>query len=232
MGPDRDLSSPIPWRRAQRASDARRVADARRRRLALRGRAGLTLAVAASTVAAGGALAQAPAPAPAPPAAAGAPKPSAPAGSLAAVQRALGITADGVHGPRTRAAIRRFQRRNGLKVDGVAGPQTRAALGLAGGAAPAPAVPPAAVAAVPRTAGSSTDPGATLARIAACESGGDPTAVSADGRYRGKYQFTRETWSRLGGSGDPAQADEAEQDRLAAMLLAQSGTTPWPTCGA
>jgi hypothetical protein len=72
---------------------------------------------------------------------------------------------------------------------------------------------------------------ATLARIAQCESGGDPTAVSADGQYRGKYQFDRATWELLGGSGDPAQAGEAEQDRIAAKLLAQRGTSPWPVCG-
>jgi hypothetical protein len=49
--------------------------------------------------------------------------------------------------------------------------------------------------------------------------------------YRGKYQFTRATWAQMGGSGDPAAAPEAEQDRLAAALLAQQGTTPWPVCG-
>ena len=32
-------------------------------------------------------------------------------------------------------------------------------------------------------------PGAALDRIAQCESGGDPRAVSASGQYRGKYQF-------------------------------------------
>jgi hypothetical protein len=54
--------------------------------------------------------------------------------------------------------------------------------------------------------------------------------VSPDGRYRGKYQFTRATWRAMGGSGDPAQAPEAEQDRLAALLLARAGTSPWPVC--
>jgi hypothetical protein len=72
---------------------------------------------------------------------------------------------------------------------------------------------------------------ATLERIAQCESGGDPGAISADGQYRGKYQFDRATWERLGGTGDPAEAPEAEQDRLAGRLLAERGTSPWPTCG-
>jgi hypothetical protein len=70
-----------------------------------------------------------------------------------------------------------------------------------------------------------------LQGIAACESGGDPTAVDASGTYRGKYQFDRQTWASIGGSGDPAAAPEAEQDRRAATLYAQRGSSPWPTCG-
>ncbi len=76
--------------------------------------------------------------------------------------------------------------------------------------------------------GVSTD---TLNAIAACESGGDPTAVSADGTYRGKYQFDYGTWASVGGSGDPAAASEAEQDYRAALLYAQAGSSPWPVCG-
>src|SRR5215210_5892555 len=49
--------------------------------------------------------------------------------AVAALQRQLGIVADGVFGRQTRAAVRAFQSRNGLMVDGVVGPQTRAALG-------------------------------------------------------------------------------------------------------
>jgi hypothetical protein len=71
-----------------------------------------------------------------------------------------------------------------------------------------------------------------LEAIAACESGGDPRRVSANGTYRGKYQFSRETWAAVGGQGDPAAASEAEQDRRAAMLYAQSGPGQWPVCGA
>jgi Transglycosylase-like domain len=72
---------------------------------------------------------------------------------------------------------------------------------------------------------------ATLDAIAACESGGDPTAVSSDGSYRGKYQFDYGTWASVGGSGDPAAAPEAEQDFRAALLYSEAGSSPWPVCG-
>lgn len=69
-----------------------------------------------------------------------------------------------------------------------------------------------------------------LEAIASCESGGDPTAVSATGQYRGKYQFSVETWQAVGGSGDPAAAPEAEQDRLAQVLYETAGPGQWPVC--
>jgi hypothetical protein len=72
---------------------------------------------------------------------------------------------------------------------------------------------------------------ATLDSIAACESGGDPAAVSPDGTYRGKYQFDYGTWASVGGSGDPAAASAAEQDYRAALLYSRSGSSPWPICG-
>jgi hypothetical protein len=71
----------------------------------------------------------------------------------------------------------------------------------------------------------------TLESIAACESGGDPAIVSADGSYRGKYQFDFGTWESVGGSGDPAAAPEAEQDYRAALLYSRAGSSPWPICG-
>jgi TolA-binding protein len=71
----------------------------------------------------------------------------------------------------------------------------------------------------------------TLNAIASCESGGDPTAVSSDGTYRGKYQFDYGTWESVGGHGDPAAAPEAEQDYRAALLYTRSGSSPWPICG-
>jgi hypothetical protein len=71
----------------------------------------------------------------------------------------------------------------------------------------------------------------TLDAIASCESGGDPTIVSSDGTYRGKYQFSFSTWESVGGSGDPAAAPEQEQDYRAALLYAAAGSSPWPICG-
>jgi peptidoglycan hydrolase-like protein with peptidoglycan-binding domain len=150
--------------------------------------------------------------------------PSAQSGSsVAAVQRALGVPSDGVAGPQTKAAVRAFQRRKGLIVDGIIGPQTRAALGL-GSSAPTASV-------TGSSAGTSTASGGQLQQIARCESGGNPHAIGGGGKYRGKYQFTRSTWAALGGSGDPAAAPEAEQDRRAAALLSRTGTGQWPVCG-
>jgi peptidoglycan hydrolase-like protein with peptidoglycan-binding domain len=214
---NRDLSSPVPWRRSQRASQARRARRARRRRNALRGRAGATLAVAVFSVAAAGALAQ------------DAATPLAPGvqstDTVRALQQKLGVSADGVYGPKTRSAVKRFQRAHGLAADGVAGPQTLTALGLSAAAPNDQSADADSSSAAP-----SGDAAATLQRIAQCESGGNPSAVSADGTYRGKYQFDRDTWRAMGGSGDPADAPEAEQDRIAAALLAQRGTAPWPVC--
>ena len=229
MTPHRDLSSTVPWRRSLRASRERRAAVARRRRRLLRGRAGALMTGLALTGLAGVAAAQdgivAGGASPAGDGAdtAAASPATSPAVDVRALQRRLGVTVDGVMGPRTRRAVKRFQRRHGLEPDGVVGPRTRRALGLPG---------------VSRTSRSAVKgtrvaaPSTTLARIAECESEGDPTAVSADGRYRGKYQFDRATWRALGGSGDPADAPEAEQDERAAALLTRSGTAPWPSCAA
>ena len=86
----------------------------------------------------------------------------------------------------------------------------------------------------PQASGQQSGGGATpghLQAIAACESGGNPSAVGGGGAYRGKYQFDQGTWASVGGSGDPAAAPEAEQDKRAAMLYAQAGSAPWPVCG-
>jgi hypothetical protein len=74
-------------------------------------------------------------------------------------------------------------------------------------------------------------PRTQLDSIAECESHGDPRSIGGGGLYRGKYQFDRGTWASVGGKGDPVKAPEYEQDRRAAMLLKQAGSSPWPVCG-
>ncbi len=146
--------------------------------------------------------------------------------AVESLQRRLRLPADGVFGSKTKSAVMRFQRRRGLEVDGIVGPITRRALGLA------------------RFSSSSvrhSEPDeesdvripARLRKIAECESGGNPRAVSSNGRYRGKYQFSRATWKAMGGSGrDPAKASESHQDRVALKLFKARGAAPWPSCGA
>jgi hypothetical protein len=138
---------------------------------------------------------------------------------VAQVQQQLGVPADGIFGPQTAQAVRRFQARKHLTADGIVGPQTAQALGidLAQGRTAAGA--------------SRVRVPAALQRIAVCESGGNPRAVSPDGTYRGKYQFSRETWAGMGGHGDPARASESEQDRRALALYRARGASPWPACG-
>ena len=207
-----DPANPSPWLASLSASRRRRAEAKRQARRKRAGRGGGAVLLAAMTLVAGGAVA-----ADGPAASTGR---VASVSGVAALQRALGVSADGVIGPITRRAIRNYQRNHGLVVDGIAGPATLASLGVA--ASPARLKAPAT-----STAGGS----GTLARIAQCESGGDPTAISSTGRYRGKYQFSRATWRDLGGSGDPAAAPESVQDAMAAKLLAQRGTSPWPVCG-
>jgi resuscitation-promoting factor RpfB len=207
--PTTDLASHAPWLESQRRSRSRRFGAARRLRRLRGRRSAVAVALASLSLAAGGAVAA--------DRTGGASSVRSAGSTVAELQSALGIPADGIYGPQTRRAVRRFQRAHGLAVDGIAGPQTLAALGLSARDSSAPA----------RSGGAAT----VLARIAQCESGGDPTAVSADGRYFGKYQFRRATWRAVGGTGNPAAAPEAEQDRRAAILYRREGTSPWPVCG-
>lgn len=116
------------------------------------------------------------------------------------------------------AAVTRAQRQATAQADGSQSP-------VSPPATPAPDTTP--VSSSPST-GSSPH----LQRIAQCESGGNPAAVSPGGQYRGKYQFDPATWRAVGGSGDPASAPEAEQDRRAAILYSRTGPSSWPVCGA
>ncbi|WP_043824023.1 transglycosylase family protein [Rhodococcus opacus] len=66
--------------------------------------------------------------------------------------------------------------------------------------------------------------------VAECESGGDWTTDTGNGFYGG-LQFTPETWKANGGKGDPSEASEAEQIRVAENVLKTQGPGAWPVCG-
>jgi peptidoglycan hydrolase-like protein with peptidoglycan-binding domain len=151
--------------------------------------------------------------------------------AVKAVQRKLRVTASGYFGRQTEAAVKRFQRKRGLKADGIVGAATARALGVKIGKASY-----ATGGAAPGSNGSDTGQSkrvklpAVLVKIAKCESGGNIRAISRDGRYRGKFQFDMATWKSIGGKGDPAQASENVQDRLALKLYRARGTAPWANC--
>src|SRR3954468_6459343 len=150
------------------------------------------------------------------------------------LQRVLSVSpVSGYYGSETKAAVKRFQKRRGLTADGVAGPATLKALGIrvtqssyaTGGSAPSGTR-----SSSDSSSGSSVKLPPVLRKIAQCESGGNPRAVSRSGRYRGKFQFDQATWEAAGGKGDPAAAPESTQDRIALRLYHKRGTAPWPNC--
>ena len=138
---------------------------------------------------------------------------------------------DGLLAEQTRSAAARRASRRAVEAAGDRAEEALLRRASPGSALPAPAA--SAPAAAPE-ASASTPAGsvaAALERIAQCESGGNPRAVSSNGLYFGKYQFSLGTWQAVGGEGNPAEASEEEQDRRAAILYAQSGPAPWPICG-
>ena len=66
--------------------------------------------------------------------------------------------------------------------------------------------------------------------IVMCESGGDYGAVNPSSGAGGAYQVLPSTWELYGGQGEPQNAPKAEQDRIAAEIWADSGTSAW-VCG-
>ena len=66
--------------------------------------------------------------------------------------------------------------------------------------------------------------------LARCESGADPRAKSADGRYFGAFQFSLATWESLGYGGNPTDHAYEVQLDAARRLQARSGWSQWPRC--
>jgi septal ring factor EnvC (AmiA/AmiB activator) len=63
--------------------------------------------------------------------------------------------------------------------------------------------------------------------IVMCESGGNYSALNPSSGAGGAYQILPSTWRAYGGEGLPHQASKAEQDRIAAMIWADSGPSAW-----
>jgi peptidoglycan hydrolase-like protein with peptidoglycan-binding domain len=228
MSPQPDLAAPARWHDSLRKSRERRAAAWRRRRRRLRGR-GLAVALIASMLLVTGVALAATSSS----GTSGATLQTGASGSaVKQLQRKLHVTVTGYYGSQTKHAVKRWQAAHGLTADGVAGPATLRALGIDaskasynnGGASPG------STSSGSSGSGSSAKLPPELRKIAQCESGGDPTAVSSSGRYRGKYQFDKATWRAAGGSGDPAAAPESTQDRIALKLYRERGTAPWPNC--
>lgn len=66
--------------------------------------------------------------------------------------------------------------------------------------------------------------------IVMCESGGNYSALNPSSGAGGAYQILPSTWEAYGGKGAPHEASKAEQDRIAAEIWADSGTSAW-VCG-
>lgn len=63
--------------------------------------------------------------------------------------------------------------------------------------------------------------------IVMCESGGNYSAVNPSSGAGGAYQIMPSTWEAYGGTGAPQDASKAEQDRIAALIWADSGPGAW-----
>ena len=105
---------------------------------------------------------------------------------VSALQRMLGVSADGVFGPQTQKAVKAYQRNHGLTADGIAGPQTRSKLGM--GAGP-----------VLKRGGGARASGVSATRSVAARGGGVQAlqraiGVSADGVFGPQTESALKRW--------------------------------------
>jgi len=129
------------------------------------------------------------------------------------VQRQLDMKPTGNFGKPTKRAVKRYQRKNDVAVTGVVTWATwRKLLGRVDSL------------------------GKRVERLrwkalARCESSNNPRAVSANGQYHGLYQFSKPTWSGVGGDGRPSRRSARQQTFRAKLLYLDRGSAPWPHCG-
>jgi hypothetical protein len=82
----------------------------------------------------------------------------------------------------------------------------------------------------PRTVAPGATDDDTWAALARCESSGNPSARSGNGRYSGAFQFSDATWQGLGYEGRAADHPYGVQLEAAKRLQARSGWGQWPRC--
>lgn len=172
---------------------------------------------------------------------------SASGDEIKVVQIALGITADGVYGPLTAAALPDFVGMavcppdwhesdpyiiTALQALQDATPRLTASATARIAAQTAPRAPVAVVtvqvASVSTGPGPCSAPNLPLSWIAWCESGCNPTKLNTQGSSAaGKYQWLTSSWGGYGGYATADQAPESVQDQKSLEAYQASGMGPW-----
>lgn len=71
-------------------------------------------------------------------------------------------------------------------------------------------------------------------RLAICESGKNPRAISKSGKYKGAFQFSDETWANVKSPSDPVDPRDATYERQREIVIAKFPISSWssqfPTC--
>nr|WP_281381524.1 peptidoglycan-binding protein [Conexibacter arvalis] len=152
--------------------------------------------------------------------------------TVRAVQRELGVPADGVFGPQTLKALKRFQRAHGLVADGVVGPATWRALTRDGGGSSGAKSKPRArtanegsgVAALQRALGIAADGDFGPATEAAVKRHQRAHGLTADGiagpATRASLGLGDGPVLKRGGDGGGRRASSSSADRKVAQMIA------------
>lgn len=161
--------------------------------------------------------------------------------NVARVQRALHTRATRHFDGRTKRAVLAFQRKHHLLVDAIVGPQTWDTLFHITPPPPTTVTSSSyspstsssyssSTSSSPATSGSSysSSGGYSIpSGIVQCESGGSYSAVNPSSGAGGAYQIMPSTWAAYGGQGLPQDAPKSEQDRIAAQIYANQGSSAW-----